>query len=488
MSFSSEAFIKKLSGLQDTQESIVSISQWVLFHHRYSKECAKIWSTFVLYSSNSSAKRLNLLYLCNDVVQRARRKRKPEFINEFAEILPSVMKSIYFEIDSSVKPKVDRLVNVWEERAVFDGEVILKLRQAIKESTKKSEDTARPAKSSMTSVPSSSSSPIVPELKHLNDLFMSLNNLTDISQSNLTQFGIQSKTYLPVDPSKSENLPSPKIYISKLNMLEKLSSVSISNIKDIQNIKQQISTQLANLSKTVLEGSKTDDTKISIIENKVKRLLETRKELQEMLEEDKEPTPEEPSPEFDEDDDDDEVPTYEDVDSDNGSESEASKSDGKSEASSKSEDSSKSEVSANSELSSKSESSFKSESSDTTNYNPKKRSSRSPSGTPKRVAFSEDIEVKEFDREEETGMNIEPSDEYNVEDVEDNVSMSLDFTMHHKDDLELKHEHDHPVGSDDEDGYDPAAGLEEIQATSDYSDTPSDSPAIDVMSLLSKLS
>ena len=45
MSFSATAFKFKLDTLLDTQESIVSISQWVLFHQKYYKRVQRFGST-----------------------------------------------------------------------------------------------------------------------------------------------------------------------------------------------------------------------------------------------------------------------------------------------------------------------------------------------------------------------------------------------------------------------------------------------------------
>lgn len=452
MSFSRDTFTKKLITLEDTQESIVSISQWVFFHSRHSKECAKIWSDFALKvpststtSSASLAKLLSLLHLCNDVVQRARRKKKLEFIEEFAKVLPVVLVNCYGALDQQTKTKIDRLISVWSERFVFSPAEIKKLTDAIEAS--KNSSKAKNIKSEVRNGnPVNTSTPVnlgsvAPELTHLNDLYSNLNKLSDISQSNLTQFGIQSKTYLPHDPETSENLPSPKVYISKLNMLEKLGKISLINIKEIQNVKGQVVKQLHNLIKLIDEPSNTDSTKVQIITDKLSKLYKTREELQEMLEEDSSNNnkvvtvveEEEPSPAYDESSDDD-IPTYEDDE----------------------------------------------EEKEESPQPPLRKRLASPSGgstpTSKRVAFAEDIEVKEFDREDGSNvMSIAYTDDHNDSDYDnitsDNTSVTTpgipaEFHAESEDDY---------ARDESEDDYDPAAGLEEAPA------------AIDVMSLLDRL-
>ena len=173
MSFSATAFKFKLDTLLDTQESIVSISQWVLFHQKYYKESAKIWLNYITQDSITPAKRLSLLYLCNDVVQQARRKNKPEFINEFNKVLPDALSKNY----GNLNPKVDRLLNVWEERKIFTEDEIANMKASLEAEPKPLE-----------------SIDIAPQLKQINDLFVHLNKLNDINQENITQMGIQSKT------------------------------------------------------------------------------------------------------------------------------------------------------------------------------------------------------------------------------------------------------------------------------------------------------
>lgn len=463
MSFSPDILNKKLSSLQETQDSIVTISQWVLFHHRHSKETAELWAAFIRnVPANGSSKKLSLLYLCNDVVQQARHKRKMDFITEFSKVLPKVFNKVYKTLDPAIKPKVDRLVNVWSERLVFSSNDIKEMRKAIELSkTNKSMETAENTGSSSSSVLEAPKAAIASDLKLLNDVFLHMNQLIDISQGNLNQVGIQSKTYLPADPSVSDNLPSPKIYISKLNVLEKLCLMSNSNIEEIKKDRLEILKQLDNLRTIVSDGLQTDDSKVSIINKRLEKLKSTRSELQSIVN-DEQPVSqsqddnEEPSPEFDQgdDDDDDMIPTYENEDSDADDDLPPTKK---------------------------------------AKHSPESSGNSTPSSTKKSVAFSEDIEVKEYDREDQTeNIKIIKSDDDENGDALDNIydeddddddddknPVSIDFERHHKDDLELKHEHDN--NSTDDDGYDPSSQVE------DTSESNNSSMNNSVLNLLAKL-
>lgn len=478
MSFSEANFNKKLESLQETQDSIVSISQWVLFHQRHSKDIANLWAKFVLQKRISSQKKLSLLYLCNDVVQQAKHRRKPEFVKAFAVAIPKVLVAEYAGLDSKIKPKVERLVRVWDERAVFTKGDLELMRKSISESRQKKDDS--PIDEPVESL--NDKSDIVPELRLLNDLFNNLNKLIDISQANLNHVGIQSKEYLPKDPSVSDNLPAPKIYIEKLNSLERICQISNKNIDDIKNDRLNILNNLNNLKNIMEEGLKTDESKKNIINGKLAVLHKTRNELMEMVSDEQDSnTNEEPEPpafesndfneldtnvisihesksdksdvnsgydndDEDDDDDDDVLPTY-DNDSEDGDSPDT--------------------IAAPIQTPDKPDLKLPAS----------KRFKKSKS---KSVAFADNVEVKEYDQENQTEIIKiiksdddqtevdEDEDDNEVEDEDD--GLSDDFTVHHKDAVELKHEHQN------EDEYNPGEGSEVTN--------PSSSSVLDLLSKL----
>ncbi|ODV66380.1 DUF618-domain-containing protein [Hyphopichia burtonii NRRL Y-1933] len=492
MSFSADIYNKKLASLQETQDSIVTISQWVLFHHRHCKESAELWSKFILKPQHNSAKRLSLLYLCNDVVQQARHKRKYEFIQEFSKVLPEVFNKVFRSLDANIQPKVERLIGVWEQRKVFSGADIINFRKSIELSKQNKVVTDNASDDQSASRPTASNDSVVPDLKHLNNTYLHLNQLVDVSQANLNQVGVQSKTYLPNNPGLSDNLPSPKIYISKLNTLEKLCNMSKQNIDEIKRDRKEIIKILDGLKNVLSDALTTDDSKISIIDNKLEKLYTTRTELKEILDEDEKDTvpdtkkdedDEEPSPEFEmedlelpgnfgnnaNDEDDDMIPTYEDDEEEDDDDKRTVK---------------RQKTSSNS----------------TPNQTPTpgSTSGNSTPSSKKSVAFSENIQIKEFDREEQTDIikviksddDSDDNDKNNEEgDLESNISD--EFGKHHKDDLELKHEKEQDVpvnGSgevdDDDDEYDPLGGLGDDDNSNDDDGDQKNSAVLDILSKL----
>ncbi|AOW06329.1 RNA polymerase II-binding domain-domain-containing protein [Yarrowia lipolytica] len=122
MSFSVDSFMSKLSALNETQDSIVSVSQWIQFHRR---ACGPIAQTWYDYIRNIPLKRkLAMIYLANDVVQQAKAKKRDEFIEAFSTVIVDGIVSTYREGNTDLRNKIKRVVEVWEQRQVFRPDVI----------------------------------------------------------------------------------------------------------------------------------------------------------------------------------------------------------------------------------------------------------------------------------------------------------------------------------------------------------------------------
>lgn len=124
MSFSEDKLKDKLDALEETQDSIVSTSQWVLFHYRYAERIAPEWEKYL--AKAPVQKKLAVIYLANDVVQQSRAKRKTEFIEAFNEVLPGALTQAYGEVPEPIKKKILKIVNIWKERRIFPTPIELK--------------------------------------------------------------------------------------------------------------------------------------------------------------------------------------------------------------------------------------------------------------------------------------------------------------------------------------------------------------------------
>ncbi|XP_024031120.1 regulation of nuclear pre-mRNA domain-containing protein 1B [Morus notabilis] len=114
--FDGQSLAEKLSKLNNSQQSIESLSKWCVSHRKRAKQIVETWEK--CFNSSQREKRISLLYLANDILQNSRRKGS-EFVNEFWKVLPAALKHVYENGDEHGKKVATRLVDIWEERKVF---------------------------------------------------------------------------------------------------------------------------------------------------------------------------------------------------------------------------------------------------------------------------------------------------------------------------------------------------------------------------------
>ncbi|KAG9458505.1 hypothetical protein H6P81_003013 [Aristolochia fimbriata] len=114
--FNSQTLAEKLSKVNNSQQSIETLSHWCIFHRKKARQVVETWEK--LFNSCLQEQRVPFLYLANDILQNSRRKGS-EFVNEFWKVLPKVLKDVVQNGDDHVKSVVARLVDIWDERKVF---------------------------------------------------------------------------------------------------------------------------------------------------------------------------------------------------------------------------------------------------------------------------------------------------------------------------------------------------------------------------------
>uniref|UniRef100_A0A8C2S875 Regulation of nuclear pre-mRNA domain-containing protein n=1 Tax=Capra hircus TaxID=9925 RepID=A0A8C2S875_CAPHI len=82
-----------------------------------------------LYDAKPNRK-LTFLYLANDVIQNSKRKG-PEFTKDFAPVIVEAFKHVSSETDDSCKKHLGRVLSIWEERSVYENDVLEQLKQAL---------------------------------------------------------------------------------------------------------------------------------------------------------------------------------------------------------------------------------------------------------------------------------------------------------------------------------------------------------------------
>ncbi|XP_019432458.1 PREDICTED: regulation of nuclear pre-mRNA domain-containing protein 1B-like [Lupinus angustifolius] len=114
--FDGQILTEKLLKLNNSQQSIESLSRWCISHRKKAREVVETWDK--LFNASQKEQRISFLYLANDILQNSRRKGS-EFVNEFWKVLPVALKRVYGTRDQHGRKAVIRLVDIWEERKVF---------------------------------------------------------------------------------------------------------------------------------------------------------------------------------------------------------------------------------------------------------------------------------------------------------------------------------------------------------------------------------
>ncbi|XP_033626854.1 regulation of nuclear pre-mRNA domain-containing protein 1B-like [Asterias rubens] len=124
-SFSDSALIEKLSGLTNSQQSIQTMSLWLIHHRKHAKKIVKIW--FGELMKAKTRHKLVFIYLANDVVQNGK-KKGGEFTKEFSTAIHNAFIHVMETAeDEKTKKALARVLSVWAERCVFHSHLLLKM-------------------------------------------------------------------------------------------------------------------------------------------------------------------------------------------------------------------------------------------------------------------------------------------------------------------------------------------------------------------------
>ncbi|KAK8771485.1 regulation of nuclear pre-mRNA domain-containing protein 1B isoform X1 [Amblyomma americanum] len=120
--FTESALERKLAELNNSQQSIQTLSLWLIHHRKHHKTIVHVWLREL--KKAKPARKLTFMYLANDVIQNSK-KKGPEFTKEFATVLAKAFAHISVrDTDQKTHAGLRRILSVWKERSVFDSHQI----------------------------------------------------------------------------------------------------------------------------------------------------------------------------------------------------------------------------------------------------------------------------------------------------------------------------------------------------------------------------
>jgi hypothetical protein len=123
--YTEKVLIEKLNKMSNSQQSIQTLSHWIMYHKKRYVESVKIWEKETFNAPRE--RKLIYLYLANDIMQTSRKKGE-EFIREFKKIIKPCTIHIYKESDSQSQKAILRILDIWDERKVLPSSLIKEIR------------------------------------------------------------------------------------------------------------------------------------------------------------------------------------------------------------------------------------------------------------------------------------------------------------------------------------------------------------------------
>ncbi|ODV86169.1 hypothetical protein CANARDRAFT_22078 [[Candida] arabinofermentans NRRL YB-2248] len=283
MTLNPEKAKQKLLQLNDTQQSIQSTSQWLLFHHTHHKQIVQLWCSRIQDPHVTSPQKLTLFYLANDLIQLSKKDKKyAGFHKMFESNLFSVLSKVLPSLTINEKPRFVRVLNVWKERHVYAPAFVDTLLDLIEQVNKTQPSMNTPSMTSsraasgapkkMTSAPQDQSPKCSPELIQLS---LKYDNLQQISSNTTSQFQKMNKSYNNL--FKSEHLPEPSKFIAQLNALLSVIDSVDNSVSNMKATRLEIIDVLEGLINTQKEWLKLGETKFDKL-NDIKGEVVAKKE------------------------------------------------------------------------------------------------------------------------------------------------------------------------------------------------------------------
>jgi regulator of Ty1 transposition protein 103 len=143
--FTETAFVKKLTDLNNSSQSIQTLSFWLIHHRKHYTTVVKLWIRELLKGefgrvsprkkssgsvSAKESKKLTFMYLANDVIQNSR-KKGPEYGQEFGLHLKKAFEHMS-EAEEKTINSLERLLTIWSERGIYNESQITDFRSALR--------------------------------------------------------------------------------------------------------------------------------------------------------------------------------------------------------------------------------------------------------------------------------------------------------------------------------------------------------------------
>ncbi|RAO70570.1 uncharacterized protein BHQ10_006582 [Talaromyces amestolkiae] len=243
MAYNDDSVRAKLSALNETQEGIVTVAQWVMFHRRHADRTVQLWLQKL--RDSPANKKLNLIYLANEVAQQSKARRKDDFIIAFSPIIAEATAVAYKGASSDIQQKIRRVVEVWRQRGVFE----LPIQEAVEARVNELDKNRSSGKKPMLGGSLFSAGSVPPELQPLVQLQL---NVSKGSVASGTAVNTANAEFDKMNDPSTPAPPAP-VHAARLSQLLKSLANAESSVSEIIKSRQALMEGLEKM----LESNRT---------------------------------------------------------------------------------------------------------------------------------------------------------------------------------------------------------------------------------------
>ncbi|TGJ84316.1 hypothetical protein E0Z10_g4456 [Xylaria hypoxylon] len=267
MAYNDDAVLAKLSSLSETQDSIVSVAQWIMFYRRHADRTAQLWLQKL--KESSSHKRLSLIYLANEVAQQSKARRKEEFLVSFSPAMTEAVAVAYKGAPHDVQQRIRRVVDVWRDRGVFE----VPIQQAIETRLQDLDKTRGSTKAGLGGSIFGSASSLPAELT---PLVAPQQNVSKVALSTKPAVKSANTDYSSL-MSPGSTVPSAPVYAARLSGLLKTLAQAEGAVEQCVKARRELVNELQKLLDTNRNALIADENELeNVMQKKIK--VEDKKE------------------------------------------------------------------------------------------------------------------------------------------------------------------------------------------------------------------
>ncbi|KAK0635677.1 RNA polymerase II-binding domain-containing protein [Bombardia bombarda] len=270
MAYTDDAVLSKLSALNETHESIATTAQWIMFHRRHAAQTVHLWLTKI--RDLPSPKRLNMIYLANEVTQQSKARHKDDFLQAFSPFIADATALAYKGASPDIQGKLRRVVDVWRDRNIFERDI----QDAMEARLNELDKTRNTSKVGGFGGPmfGASASPSIPaELVPLVATQQSLLKCENLAKTALSN--ANSEYDRLIDPANSP--PAPPVYAARLHGLLKSLANAEGAVKEGIKARKELLTAMEKIVTTNREALDTEESQLSEVRSR-KAIIENRKQ------------------------------------------------------------------------------------------------------------------------------------------------------------------------------------------------------------------